>query len=438
MKSRSVQFHKPILAFVLTLILLWGGMILSTLIPNTALQNHMEETAASYEGKLPFERDSSGRWNTTVDNYADTIWINIAWNMGNKHPILASLDTGYYKVASGGVVKGLIDTVNENKTANTDYIQYWHGSAMLIRFFHLFTSVTGIKWISFAVICAFLVLTCYMLLRRGHPIIAVALIVSLVAVKFWHVATSLEYLPSFVLCFIFCPIFLWAERNKASLLTSLAAVAGTAVAFFDFLTTETIVILVPLMLILTVRDAEGRLGAIDRNRGWVFKLLFWFGFTYVATFFAKWALVSLATGENRFSEAFELAGVRINGDYNVKTNEFFSKFPALAAVFANFSALLGATERIDTARVLIALAIVLLPILAVFCFFRKKILPKPLLRLLLYPAFLVLIRYLVLNNHSYLHAFFTYRALMVPIFVLLIALTASIDTMKFKARKHRK
>ena len=35
-----------------------------------------------------------------------------------------------------------------------------------------------------------------------------------------------------------------------------------------------------------------------------------------------------------------------------------------AAVFANFSALLGATERIDTTRVLIALAIVLFPILA--------------------------------------------------------------------------
>ena len=34
---------------------------------------------------------------------------------------------------------------------------------------------------------------------------------------------------------------------------------------------------------------------------------------------------------------------------------------------------------------------------------------------------LVLLRYLVLSNHSYLHCFFTYRALVTPIFALLAA-----------------
>ena len=36
---------------------------------------------------------------------------------------------------------------------------------------------------------------------------------------------------------------------------------------------------------------------------------------------------------------------------------------------------------------------------------------------------LVLLRFLALNNHSYLHCFFTYRALVCPIFALLVVLT---------------
>jgi len=34
----------------------------------------------------------------------------------------------------------------------------------------------------------------------------------------------------------------------------------------------------------------------------------------------------------------------------------------------------------------------------------------------------VFLRYLVLNNHSYLHEFFTYRALAAPILALLLVL----------------
>ena len=47
----------------------------------------------------------------------------------------------------------------------------------------------------------------------------------------------------------------------------------------------------------------------------------------------------------------------------------------------------------------------------------------------------VLIRCLTLNNHSYLHCFFTYRALVTPIFALLAVMWLNIELPHKKGRR---
>ena len=49
----------------------------------------------------------------------------------------------------------------------------------------------------------------------------------------------------------------------------------------------------------------------------------------------------------------------------------------------------------------------------------------------------VLLRFLVLNNHAYLHCFFTYRALVTLIFAALAALWFNIELPHEQKRRHK-
>ena len=105
----------------------------------------------------------------------------------------------------------------------------------------------------------FALLSAAILCRRKHWDIAVMLVLSLAAVRVWNILLSLEYQPAFAIAFAVIPLYLIFERKGDKWLTVLSIISGTAVAFFDFLTTETVTILLPLALVITVRAKEGRL-----------------------------------------------------------------------------------------------------------------------------------------------------------------------------------
>ena len=89
-----------------------------------------------------------------------------------------------------------------------------------------------------------------------------------------------------------------------------------------------------------------------------------------------------------------------------------------SSAIANLSVLFGSETRIAGGRVFVGLLLTALLLLSVWYLFRSDKKASVAAYLLLGLGGLVLIRYLILNNHSYLHCFFTYRALVTPIFAL--------------------
>ena len=141
--------------FVVTLIILWLIQVLSALIPNEALFANYEKSVYYYSDKDAFEYTDGKRLNAVADNYADAIWLNVAWNMGRENPVEGSLNTQYHNGGEYGVNWGLYSAVIDGGQPNTDYTRYWHGTAIFIRILHLFTDVEGIKIIGF---CFFIIL----------------------------------------------------------------------------------------------------------------------------------------------------------------------------------------------------------------------------------------------------------------------------------------
>lgn len=410
---------KCIAVFAGGLALLWLCLVISACIPNHAIQKNMEESALSYMHKDAFSVTDGQKLCSASDNYADVILLGISWNMGTGNPVTSSINTQYYDGNTYGENYGLYATVKEGEIPNTDYTRYWHGMAIFVRLFHLFTDADGIKIIGFVAICGLLVLNLFLLFKRKHYGIAAAFLISFCLVQFWHLHLSLEYQPAFLLSLVLCPIFLQTERKGNGGLILLSVVSGTAIAFFDFLTTETVTVLLPLMLVISVRAKENRFGTLRENVPMLVKCgMGWF-LSYSGTFLIKWSAASLIMDQNVFQSAVFSAAERFGGAVQAQMEQPTNIF---SSVLANLAMPFGNATRTASASALVGTAVFCLLVFSVWYIFRHgaAIRRDAVVCLFLLGA-VVFVRFFVLYNHSFVHAFFTYRALVVPCFALLAA-----------------
>ncbi len=424
-------------AFLASLLVLWSLLVLACAIPNNAIRANMQKSATSFATVEPYAFTDGDKLLAVTDNYADVILLCVAWHMGEGSPLVASLDTSYHDghLPDGtdmGENYGLYISLTEDAPANTDYSRYFHGSSLFVRLFHLFGDVALQKAVGLATTLLLAALTCVQLVRYKHPGLAFALALSLACVHVWNIGLSLEYQSPFLVCFALCPFWLWAVRRGVGLLPLLSVISGVAIAFFDFLTCETLVILLPLMLVVAVRARENRLAPFKQSLGLLALCLAAFLAAYAGTFVAKWTMATLATGENKFLTALTSAGERVSGTAESQglSGSLLVRIPS--AVLANLTVLFAGEGRLDIAKVLIGLAVSLAVLASVRFLFKIKLADKTPIYLLLLLASVVFARYMLLSNHSYLHEFFTYRALAAPIFALLscVGLSTSLKGVK--------
>ncbi|MBQ3054736.1 MAG: hypothetical protein IJC88_01380 [Oscillospiraceae bacterium] len=404
--------------FAATLTLLWLLLFLTAKLPNEALRQNYEKSVWHYADQAVYESQNGGKLNAIKDNYADAIWLNVAWHMGQG----GSLVTHYYNGETLGENAGLYRSVFENAAPNTDYTRYWHGTALFIRLLHLFTDVQGIKTIGFL---TFLLLAGFtlVLLGRRHLDLAVLLTLSLCAVQIWNIRLSMEYQPAFLVAFLLLPAALLLERRGDIWLELLSVIGGVSVAFFDFLTTETVTLLLPLAVVIAVRGKEERLGTRKETLFLLVRCGILWLVSYGGTFLVKWAAVSLLARENAIASAVDFASVRMLG--GTADDPYNSPAHFFSCILANLTVLFGGTARVQVGRVVLGLSLTTVVLLSVWYLFRKKE-PSPALVPLLGLGSLVFLRFLVLNNHSYVHEFFVYRALVSTIFSVLGAVWLSL------------
>ncbi len=392
----------------------------------------MEQSALSYKQRDAFEFTQEEQLNSVADHYADSIWLNVAWNIGVGNPLTASIQTNYYDGEELGKNAGLYYTVMEGVEPNTDYTRYWHGTVAFIRLLHLFTDVEGVKLIGFIVFLMLAAWSMAILVKRKHPDLAFLLLLALATVHIWNIRLSMEYQPAFMIAFIMLPLHLLLERRGDKPLLYLSIIGGTAVAFFDFLTTETVTILFPLMLVIAVRAKENRLGTFKDNSPLFVNCGISWGLAYVGTYLVKWTLASIISGTNAFSAAISSVGERVGG-----TIVNFAEQPDsfLSAPLANLTMLFGGGLRVDYGRVFVGMGISLLVLLSVWYLLRSDEKQPAAAAMMLGLGGIVLIRFLMLNNHSYLHCFFTHRALVSLVFALFAAVWLNIRLPQKRRRR---
>lgn len=398
------KWMSHVVVFLITVAVLGGLLVLAAMIPRTAIEKNVKKSAQYLCEKPVFFEVAEGVESTMIDRYADAILLGIAYQYDSDKPLESVMWSSYYHTDMKNENDNLLEAVEGKKEANMQYLRYWHGSNTLVRPLLTVLPVKGIYVLNAFVLLALFVWLLTMLARKRCFVPMVGLLAGVVFTQSWFVPMSLEYTWTYLIMLITSIVALTSmRRNGWKYISAIFLVTGMVTSYMDFLTTETLTLLIPLLLLLSVEHTD---------TPWKKSLqmtLYW-GVGYAGMWLIKWGIASLVLQQNVMPYVAKNVSERIGGEINLGIGEYL-----WGAVANNVSCLFPIDYGMMGACVMIVILLVIAYLLFVY---RKKNIDKTMIILFAVFGMVPYVRYLVLHNHAYLHCFFTYRAQMVTVFAL--------------------
>lgn len=399
------------IVFMTAVMALTGLLVLSALLPRSAIASNVRESAEYLcEGEL-FGTLADGVEGSKIDRYADSILLAIAYQYDSGHPLTSVMRSAYYTTELWNENENLLAAVTNGYEPNQQYLRYWHGSNVIVRPLLQFFCIQEIYVLNAVLLAVLAVILLVLLLKNRAFLPAGGMAAGLVLTAVWYVPFSLEYTWTYFLMLFFAILgFLLARREKWSCLGYLFLLDGIVTNFVDFLTTETLTLLVPLLLILWADRQQHPEKPPRRLFGNAVRAVVAWGCGYVGMWMMKWGMAALVLKKNVLPDVLghieERAGAGL-GSGRLRYG--------VATVLRNIRCLFPL--EYGTTAVIIGLAVCFFIVYYGYVYRKQQLCGSCILLYALLGA-VPYFRYLVLLNHSYLHFFFTYRAQLATVLAL--------------------
>lgn len=314
------------------------------------------------------------------------------------------------------------------KSGNTEYARYWHGSTAVIRPMLLLFNIKQI-YIVLAVVFAILFIGFIYYIYKQSKKVAFITILASIMVNIFITPFCLEYFWTIAIMLVTSIVAIKNINKENSVLYYIFFIVGMLTCFFDFLSTETLTLTMPLLLVIVLRYEKGRRDSFKDNFKLVlFSIVTW-GLGYVGMWLLKWILAAIVMNKSVLDIMKDKALIRFNGSI-----EDVSKVDMyIGALIKNIYTLFPI--NIVQRKWKFIPPVVIGIILIIYFVDRKKIKKNDIIKVVGIIILIPYIRYLVLANHSYKHYFFTFRAQMTSIVGLLYIILNLINKNKVKKIK---
>ena len=423
---------KYIIIYLITVSMLFSLLSLSSKIPKSSIQKNIEESVTFFKANAGIEEKLKRREYTSIHYYADSVLLNIIYCIDSQKPIESIMWSKYYKEVNADINNDFIKAVEEYKEPNDQYLRYWHGSMLILRPLLTILNVEQIYLVNKIVMYG-LAIALFILIFRKSKKVAMIFLISMIMIAFPMVPYCLEYSWTFYIMLIISIIAILIKDKGNKNLYKLFFISGILTCFFDFLTTEIITVLVPVLLVLMIRKEENRVTNFKEGFTFAVASCALWGIAYVSMWIKKWLLASIILDINVLEYVKENAMLRINGLQGLDSK----KEMYLGALYKNWHNLYP-INIIKSKKDLIKYVLIFLFILGALIDWknRKK---KWFAGLLLIVALVPYLRYLVVANHSYRHAFFTFREQIISCIAIIGAILEMLNyKILFKEIKWRK
>ena len=434
-KKILANLRELTLTFLIVALLCIVSLGAVSFIPQSSIKEQVIKSSEYLSEKELFPDLIAGQFNTRIDNYGDCIMVNILYHLNNSKEShwYSLINAGYYQEEYQNVNDGLAESLMVTKEPNVTHAHYWNGLLVILGPLFLVTDLKGVRVVMSVISLIAFVMSLFLLWNKRKKALAVCYLLGMVLINSWIICFCAEYGMMFLLMSI---VNLWVimtwqpgmnlvKRNRTIL--KLMVLCGVLTAFFDLLTTETLTVTVPLFLELAMeKEEEGYPGnAVYKTNGIHYLLrngIAW-GVSYGMMFLLKWILTAVTIGFPALVKAAEQAKLRVNGIVYLGNTNLSGEASGLerlsGAISRNLTMLLPARGMVRTRIGVVIFIIFLIICLSIVYLYRAENFSIATIGVYAILGLVPYIRFLFISSHAYQHYFFTYRAQLVTIMMIL-------------------
>lgn len=385
------------------------------------LLTHWEKTRIKYLGK-----------NIILFNFTDALMVNTAYSIDSQKPLFSAMtakrnyipgvttktykDTKPKGMESDGEsaeyqestfqTEELAKTVRGEDIPAIEYGRYWHGYLVFLRPLLMLFSYNTIRVLSAVAFTILTLILCYLLYKKVNIFAALVFAISLISVDVFIASISLNAITPFFIAVIVSIILVWKfEKVKDNY--EIFLISGSTTAFLDLLTTPLVTIGIPITIYFLMLQKREQYKFKDIAVRYLKVCTAW-GIGYAGTMVAKWVIIDLLYNREVVITSIQEFTYRVG---SVPISYVF------AYNYAYF-------EMTGVMTAILPMAIITM-IIAKIKFKEKNV-----VNILPYivTAFMPIVWFMLLKNHSYIHSFFTYRNIVITIFnIEIIVITLVIN-----------
>jgi len=398
---------KFILIFISMLLVLSSILIIVNLIPKEYIENNVKESVQTFinEGYFP---KVSFTYNYLLDNYTDALMINTAYSVDSNEPLKSALlmrrnyrpneDLILEKIDNeNNTILNFILTIEETNTTYYEYSRYWHGYMSYLRPLLVFFNYSEIRIILTTIIIILSLILIYLTYKKIDKYVCIATIFMLLISSFYAIGLSIQYTSVFMIMLI-ASIYIISKYKTIKNIYIVFFCVGALTSFFDLLTTPVLTLGIPAIYYITLKNRETESKKINFN--YVFKIILSWGVGYALMWISKWLISDLLCQTSTVSRALQKISLLSNSKEQFNPNIF-------TVVSSNISYL----------SITLLVSIICTAILS-FSITSYKDSKKKIPYILF--AIIPFVWFIIIKNHSYVHARFTYRNLLLTVLALSI------------------
>jgi len=388
-------------------------------LPTEGMFRHVKDDIAIYEAEGLYPNwaglGASGR----LDNFTDAIMLANA-----IHPVKGSLvDNAMINYKWGGKkdpLDTLIRHVQDEKLKDkpSGYPRYWHGYLTVLKPALMAYGPFKLRGINFYFQAILFLSVMWALYRRISPKHAIAYAVVIMILNLVTTSLSFQFSSVFYISMLLTLLILYRNNKirERGAYPYVFLVTGILTSYFDLLTYPLFTLGFPLLVAWLMNcESENTLPVKNvLTRAAVLSASWMTG--YVGMWAGKWIIASLLTGQNVIKNALHSVAVRssttVTGAASVRDISIFS--PVINTI-----------RTCTDGPIRVAFIAALIALIYIMVTRRKQMRPirKNTKWILCFCAALPFAWYMfVAPNHSYVHAWFTYRILGISLFAGMCAL----------------
>lgn len=434
MKKVLKHIGKYVSVYIIVVLILFLMLVITSKIPKEAIYENLKESAEYYRELPGIRRRSLSKEYETLHYAADSKLLNMMYYIDSEHPIKSSMEARFYEECEYDSNSDFVKVMDENIESNQQYLRYWHGSLSILRPLMTIFNIEQIYMLGNIVFWILMVTLIIILLKR-YKTLAIVFMIASFMVRIDIVPQCIEYIWTVLIMLIVSIISLLIEKKGNKGLYLLYFITGIVTCYFDFLSTETLTILIPVMLTVLVRYKEGRLQGFKEGFKFIaISSILWF-LSYALMWATKWMLASIILNLNAIEYVKENALLRLNMSSDIEIPKYNFKTVAMINIMKIYplnKIITNPKVFLFTVALFIIICLLLKMIsklIMVITNKEKKTKNELWIKILLIIIGIIpYLRYLVMMNHSYCHSFFTYRAQMPTLIALMFIIIYSIDS----------